>query len=225
MIETPPVEVPPEPKPPITFDPDGNLTLLVGPTKQSFRVCSRTVSRSSPVFRKMLNGPWIESKPANAQDWIVELPEDDEEALALVLHIIHAQFDVIKPTLETSELFWVCVIVNKYDLVHALRPWARAWCEDLDTEYADDRLLWIGWVLGCGEFFIGTASEVLVAAETIPSNSSSEGKPVLVTERSNISNEHEYVSSIGILGTSDSRMGPRSHEVTESRDQWVPHPC
>lgn len=49
------------------MDPDGDMLLRIGsevnePTSD-FIVCSASLRRASPVWKAMLFGPWLESKP------------------------------------------------------------------------------------------------------------------------------------------------------------------
>ncbi|KAJ3961874.1 hypothetical protein N0V92_001438 [Colletotrichum tropicale] len=88
-----------------SFDPIGDLTLRVGEdgVAYEFVVCSRTLSRWSPVFRTMLFGGFAESKPADAA-WSVSLPEDLPSAMFLVLSIIHGCFEHVPTSLSQIEL-------------------------------------------------------------------------------------------------------------------------
>ncbi|KAK4170053.1 hypothetical protein QBC43DRAFT_295745 [Cladorrhinum sp. PSN259] len=95
----------PYPKP-STFvaDEDGDLILRIGSSgstkepQRDFIVCSATLRRSSPVFKKMLFGPWAESKPNATKDgnqWIVQLPEDDPAAFEVPIAIMHGLFSLV----------------------------------------------------------------------------------------------------------------------------------
>lgn len=123
----------------------------------TFRVCSRTLARSSPVWKKMLYGGFAESKPKDG-DWIVELPDDDVPAMEFFLSAIHARFDKVPPFDLKPDFLWlyeVSVIADKYDIVHLLRPWAKAWIKYLNSRVSDasadlslEHCLWISWILG-----------------------------------------------------------------------------
>ncbi|KAK8029766.1 nuclear pore protein [Apiospora rasikravindrae] len=123
----------------------------------TFRVCSRTLARSSPVWKKMLYGGFAESRP-KGDHWMVELPDDDAGAIEFFLYAIHARFDSVPAfdhTPELEDLDAVAVIADKYDLVRFLRPWARTWIASLAGRIKPghdlrtlQRYLWISWVLG-----------------------------------------------------------------------------
>ncbi len=81
--------------PTIYLDTDGDLRLRVGSETgdgvQDFVVCSRTMGRSSPVWKAMLFGGFKESRPTEGE-WVVPLPEEQPKALLAVLNIIHGIF-------------------------------------------------------------------------------------------------------------------------------------
>lgn len=92
------------------IDPDGDLFLHIGPASHRemggrgelsesatrFQVCSATLRRASPVFKKMLYGPWSTSKPSDpCAKWIVNLPENDNHAMGANLAILNSLFEKI----------------------------------------------------------------------------------------------------------------------------------
>ena len=142
------------------FDPDGELRLEIGPFDfpvLACLVCPRTVSRASKVFKKMLYGNFAESKPKEGE-WVVKLPEDDPDAMAFVLNILHGHFDKIPETLTQDKLYRVTVVTNKYDLTASLRPWASMWLQNLEDRTVINMLscsqrIWIAWELGDTNLF------------------------------------------------------------------------
>ncbi|KAL8405018.1 hypothetical protein RB594_009776 [Gaeumannomyces avenae] len=136
------------------FDDRGDLQLLVGvaPDQYKFIVCSRALSRASPVFSTMLNGPWTEKQPVSG-DWVVELPDDDPTSLRRVLTIIHGRFREVPDTIPLEDLHRLCICVDKYDITEYLRPWAKAWCLSMESKMDSSiensaRIAWVAWVLG-----------------------------------------------------------------------------
>lgn len=130
----------------VILDEDGDLILIVGgdedpdvvPTvfhimpspPTSFQVCSRALSRTSPVFKAMLNGPFKESRSNNTfntNDWVVELPSDNPESFGVLLHIIHSNFDVVPNSVDLLQLFQILVAANKYDMVRIIRHFLSVW--------------------------------------------------------------------------------------------------
>ena len=162
----------------IVVDANGDLRLLVGkfsclpsttPANHShseaaeFLVDSRALARSSPVFAKMLYGPFSESKKgqekakeksegdaAGARDraddeddgkgdgqWRVALPDDNLTAMNTLIHIMHCRFDktpAIHNTIRLYELYQIAVLTDKYDCTALVRPWRRTWLTLAETE-------------------------------------------------------------------------------------------
>ncbi|KAK7959767.1 uncharacterized protein PG986_004621 [Apiospora aurea] len=90
---------------------------------------------------------FAESMPRDG-DWVVELPDDDVEAIRQASPFDH------HPDLKW--LYQVTVTADKYDIIRLLRPWAPAWAKhifDNLKEWSEDSLIlrqfvWISWVLG-----------------------------------------------------------------------------
>ncbi|KAK8029760.1 hypothetical protein PG993_011051 [Apiospora rasikravindrae] len=143
------------PKDPDTtaVDGDGDPLLKVGTTKcvekrrgstsdecdhshvvaLTFRVCSRSMARASPVWKKMLFGYFAESVlPKDGSDWMVTLPDDSPKVMLMVLGMVHARFDLM-PRFELGssldQVFDITLVTDKYDMTHILKPWAPVWLE------------------------------------------------------------------------------------------------
>lgn len=149
---------------PTYFDPNGDLRLKVGPDNVTCVVCSRSLSRVSPVFKAMLYGSFAESKPTHGE-WIVALPEDNQEAMFLLLNIVHGRFNAIPWNLTIERLYYVTVLTDKYDMTKSLCPWASRWLEHLprSTDYVTSKVqrLWIARELGDIELFKDEALSLL----------------------------------------------------------------
>ncbi|KAF5526826.1 hypothetical protein CGCA056_v001722 [Colletotrichum aenigma] len=130
----------------------GDLTLRVGPEQSTFKVCSRTVARASPVFMKMLHGRFKESRPESS-DWIVDLPDDDTESMQIMLNMMHARFDWVPQGISIQELYEMLVLVDKYDALDVVRPWARGWVDAVSDDLDQPALLWVASELGDSEIF------------------------------------------------------------------------
>jgi hypothetical protein len=111
----------------VVVDPDGDLKLRASTT--SFKVCSATLRRSSPVWKAMLFGSREESKPTkNAREkWLIELPEDPPAALKIVLAIVHMQVDTGPSALEIPLFADILVLSDKYDMRKVIWPWIFEW--------------------------------------------------------------------------------------------------
>lgn len=146
-----------------SFDDDGDLKLEVGQraSKQTFVVCSKALSRASKPFKTMLYGPYAESKPTSQTinpEWTVTLPDDNPDALAVLLNIVHGIFEKVPATVDRGQLFRITVLTDKYDMTHILRPWTRQWMQPFLErpvgKKGDEYLLWIAYVLGDGDLFL-----------------------------------------------------------------------
>ncbi|KAI0183591.1 hypothetical protein EV127DRAFT_446571 [Xylaria flabelliformis] len=184
---------------PKVIDPDGDLSLKVGETRCIYKsendvlsdqepdhehqlpavyiVCSKALSRASPVWKTLLYGGFAESKPSSASsasDWVVELPDDDPKAVETILNIIHSRFDLLPRTtdlIDLDDLYQLTVLTDKYDLTPLLRPWASIWINSATDKYDLwirsgtsavtfdlERLLWIAWELGDPILFSKTST-------------------------------------------------------------------
>ncbi|KAF6810136.1 hypothetical protein CPLU01_15380 [Colletotrichum plurivorum] len=139
----------------VAYDPDGDLILRVGPdlSTSKYQVCSKTLSRSSVVFKRMLYGPFLESLPTDGSEWTVQLPDDDAAAMAVFLSIIHGMFHLTPNTLTLKELYNLLILTEKYDATDRLRPWAASWLEAVKDQREGPWLLGIAWELGAIELF------------------------------------------------------------------------
>lgn len=148
-----------------TLDREGDLRLEVGEgaAKKTFVVCSRSVARASKPFHIMFYGPYKESKDRQMDtNWTVSLPEDDPEAFATIMHIVHGDFTKVPATVSRDQLYQITVLTDKYNMTDVLRPWADAWISPLCTRppvcLGDEVLIWIAWELGHKELFTKTVT-------------------------------------------------------------------
>ncbi|KAF8453864.1 hypothetical protein BDZ91DRAFT_748453 [Kalaharituber pfeilii] len=125
----------------ISFDEHGDV-ILVLPSPDStgtarFQVNSSVLCLASPVFRAML-GPDSAFKEAKALAAISTDPtrpplelslDDDPNAFAIILRIIHLQFDWVPTTRPIDEgiLYKMAIACDKYDMKLALKYWFKKW--------------------------------------------------------------------------------------------------
>ncbi|KAI5922765.1 hypothetical protein F4810DRAFT_701641 [Camillea tinctor] len=159
------------------MDPAGDLHLSVGKDEAArfFVVCSKSLARSAPFWKTLLYGGFFESKKPDSQDqdktdWVVKLPEDDPKSMELLLNIVHGRFEFVpehEARIPVDDLYNLCVLADKYDMVHMLRPWARGWSKTVHnrrmfSNYTEHcKLLWISWVFGDQTNFEHTAKVLL----------------------------------------------------------------
>ncbi|KAG5982666.1 hypothetical protein E4U55_001548 [Claviceps digitariae] len=155
------------------LDQDGDLTLLVGTTpSQTIQVDSKVLCRNSPVFSRMLTGPFLESRRRHhSPAWTVTLPDDNPHALLILMDIIHNEWKHASSEPELDTLCHVLSLADKYDMAKTLRSVASAWLEHAKRETADsldgkEAYLYVAYELGDAELFnqiaIRIASEYTV---------------------------------------------------------------
>ena len=110
----------------VPIDPNGDLTLIVGidDEARTFCVSSNAMRLASPVWRAMLS-PQNGFKEATSGE--ITFPDDDPQALLVVLLACHLRFQDIPEQLKFTDLVNLCVLCDKYDCVTLLRPWLSAW--------------------------------------------------------------------------------------------------
>ncbi|RYP66479.1 hypothetical protein DL769_006022 [Monosporascus sp. CRB-8-3] len=132
---------------------------------------------SSAIWEALLKEGFAESKQpelGSGQDWIAELPEDDPEAMLIILNIIHNRYGGVpkgERAISIHSLYRLTVLTDKYGLASLLQPWAQTWTKGLKDELPGnkkvtaakpsltlnclERLLWIAWELGYEQLFKG----------------------------------------------------------------------
>ncbi|KAH7349851.1 hypothetical protein B0T11DRAFT_343042 [Plectosphaerella cucumerina] len=173
-----------------TIDPRGDLLLRVGTQRKledgndddtkiengdkghadedetrCFLVCSRALSRVSPVFDRMIHGPFAEAKPEDGKDWVIELPEDNPSAMELFLNISHGHLQKAPRALSMHALYDLTALTHFYDSTPMLAPWVRPWINALHdpTSGPDDavpKMVWISWELGHRQMFEATVRRI-----------------------------------------------------------------
>ncbi|KAK3292383.1 uncharacterized protein B0H64DRAFT_406507 [Chaetomium fimeti] len=138
---------------PITVDiaPDGDVVFIVGPTQRRIRVHSLFVKTASPVLDAML-GPNFkegqrlaetssaETSSVKAGPVEIELPEDDADAIEIILNIIHGRNNKVPEQLSPNKLLQVALAGDKYDCLVSLAfaIWAWIGCKGIN----DPEELW-----------------------------------------------------------------------------------
>ncbi|KAF2005104.1 hypothetical protein P154DRAFT_611587 [Amniculicola lignicola CBS 123094] len=133
----------------------GDITLIIGPKEQPVLVSISVLRRASPVWRKMFGEPWIESREKEAR-----FPEDNLDALLIVLRIAHLRFRDIpqKHGLEFRGLVQLAVVCDKYDTVEIVCPffiankWYAPW-RQRSKDHGFEEWLMITWTFGNMPFF------------------------------------------------------------------------
>lgn len=139
---------------PTTLPGGGELRQLeVGPERTRLKVCAKAVARASWALQHRL----FDANLARG-DWGFLLPNDQSFGLAVLLRIIHGNFDRVPRSLLTSKqyeeaamkkLYEVAVAADRYNLVHILSPWADRWLHDVSYTFPNFRATchrdWHAW--------------------------------------------------------------------------------
>jgi hypothetical protein len=77
----------------------------------------------------MLYGPFEEGKDQQRDGarWMVDLPEDNPDALRVCLRAVHCRFDTIPPSLSEEAIFDLVILCDKCDMVGLLKPFWDQW--------------------------------------------------------------------------------------------------
>ncbi|ORY59288.1 uncharacterized protein BCR38DRAFT_67666 [Pseudomassariella vexata] len=217
----------------IVLDPDGDLLLQVGEsgcasatgehdlvTPVVFVSCSKSLSRASAVWKRLLYGGFAESRGAGSGNWEVQLPDDNIKAMTMVLAIIHGRFELLPPvdgSIGLEDLYQLTVLTDKYDLTRLLRPWARSWLQNSQKNKTatlgatpSERRIWIAWELGDRQLF-------QAALEDLVLNSSAHARD---QHLSSIGRNELFSNSLEPLGVQDHIKSNRLNAITTLLDLY-----
>ncbi|KAJ0161816.1 hypothetical protein CTA2_5541 [Colletotrichum tanaceti] len=165
----------------IQVDPNGDLLLHVGidPSSgdtKSFRVCSSTLRRASPFWKRTLRETSFESDRPRDDDgeWWAGTPSlyacqhDKSAGLAILLDIIHSRLHQVPEDPTLAEVYGTLCLASMYETERVLRPWlARTrWRRALErAETSRDgrdlgMLACLGWALGDERLFARTTVKI-----------------------------------------------------------------
>lgn len=140
---------------------NGDLTLLVGKDEEGFVVSRDMMCGACPSWERMLNGPYAESTKSE-----IALPDDDPQALRILLLIAHLTFHKLPPKLTLEELTTLAFTCDKYDTVALVRPFLPVWTEPWlkDGSYinrGNEEWVWISYVFGYKDEFCACAKQLV----------------------------------------------------------------
>ncbi|KAI2641039.1 hypothetical protein GGS21DRAFT_547363 [Xylaria nigripes] len=160
----------------VNFSGDCDMILMVGKEKCVNDECNKahqkTVNRhqlnvdstvlagASPTLGFVVLSPSGIGKSDDAK-WIVELPDDDPEAMITISLILYRRYPSSSTGVHKSlkQLLQLTILADKYDLVHIFARWSDQWVRDMQRYWFKKRLrggsnkdfeslLWIFYVLG-----------------------------------------------------------------------------
>ncbi|KAF4498925.1 hypothetical protein FAGAP_4938 [Fusarium agapanthi] len=135
------------------------------------RVSSRHLILASPVFRAMLEGPWLEAsstssffgtplRQVTASSW-------DSVALAIVLDIVHGRHGVVPRIVDLKLMTHIATIVDFYACHEVVKIFSETWykniCTEFEDEYSRQALMWlsVSWVFPNQELLDRVAQTIL----------------------------------------------------------------
>jgi hypothetical protein len=151
----------------IYFDRQGDVRLEVDGT--ILVVSSKTMSLISDPWNAMLGPTSSFSEALSKHSKPILLPEDDIEALTIILHIAHLQFDKVPLQLEFDQLLSIAVLTDKYQATQIVRPWLSNWVNGLKHLVDEDgyeEWLWIAWEFGISDSFEHIANRLVLESRT-----------------------------------------------------------
>ncbi|OCK76893.1 hypothetical protein K432DRAFT_256950, partial [Lepidopterella palustris CBS 459.81] len=110
---------------------EGDLLLIVGAAKNKCRkllISSRSFAAASPIWSEMLVTQSISSTSMPTE---FQLPDDDAEALCLMLQVAHLALDNVPYSISFDMLYNLAGLCEKYDTIHLIRRFLPEWIQQL----------------------------------------------------------------------------------------------
>ncbi|KAH7034599.1 uncharacterized protein B0I36DRAFT_381501 [Microdochium trichocladiopsis] len=219
---------------PIVIDSRGDLLVQVGEERlvRTFQVSAGTLARHSGVFDAMLYGGFTESKPDNAaQTWKITLPDDDPDWMEQLFILMHGKYQswIFRThsgprVIELEHIYDFLVVVDKYDCIALVAPWAQFWCAWFDKVPAHTPtatslyyLAWIYYQLGQTARYEHVVTELIYSVHPEATFKSPEVLPPFLNEI--ICNTRTEVT-IQLLDTARFFIRQLTHEEKVIKDQF-----
>ncbi|GJC88918.1 hypothetical protein ColLi_11756 [Colletotrichum liriopes] len=160
----------------IQIDPNGDLLLHTGPDPSSgdtklFRVCSNTIRRSSPFWKRSLYETASEIR-AHDEEWWACTPSlyacqyDKSSGLIILLNIIHSNFNQIPSEPTLTEIYNILCLASSFEMELVLQPWIAQWhgilksAETSRNGHDLGMLACMAWTLGDERLFTRTTIKI-----------------------------------------------------------------
>lgn len=140
-----------------------------------FQLSSKHLTLASEYFRKMMANDWKETTPAEGYSFVVTAEEWDQEALLILMNIIHGRTAKVPLTISLEMLAKVSVLVDYYKCHEAVEFFAKTWISNLPKplpSYGKELVLrlCISWVFSEADIFrLLTKTVLYESAGHIPS--------------------------------------------------------
>lgn len=142
-----------------------------------YHVLAANFASASPTWRQIIYGGKY-PRPDTGK-WVIEMLDDDSYGLGVLLSVVHYQFDTIPERPTISELYRIALVADKYKCVHLLRPYFKAWLDNLHRQLVltdshtgeDNKVLYITWAAGDLRWFPKILHHVIGQATVSPDGS------------------------------------------------------
>lgn len=139
------------------FDDEGDVRISVHDegVQKVFIASSKAMSLFCNPWKRMFAGNFKEAQVGEDGMKEVSLPEDDPNALTIMLNVAHLRFHKLpKEPLSFEALRDLIVLSNKYCATILFKPWIDMWSDylrcpgELEYQYGQEELLFVYWELG-----------------------------------------------------------------------------
>ncbi|KAK2010675.1 hypothetical protein LZ32DRAFT_588135 [Colletotrichum eremochloae] len=160
----------------VKIDLNGDLLLRTGANSSSgdtlsFRVCSYTLRRSSPFWKRSLYEMSSEIRTHDGEWWaytpsLYACPYDKSSGLIILLNIIHSKFHQVPRNPTIAEIYNTLCLASLYDMEQVLQPWIAQWYGSLKSAETSRNgqdlgmLACIAWTLGDERLFERTIAKI-----------------------------------------------------------------
>jgi len=108
------------------------------PNEIVFRVSAKHLNMASPVFQKLINGGFRESKPNDQVLLEIRTSDWNAQALLVLLDIIHGHHNDVPKELTQEIVAHVALIADYYDCVDIVKVFYCGWEASFDNDWESD---------------------------------------------------------------------------------------
>jgi hypothetical protein len=142
-----------------------------------YHVLAANFASASPTWRQIIYGGNY-PRPETGK-WTIKMLNDDSYGLGVLLSVVHYQFGRIPERPTIDEMYRIALIADKYKCVHLLRPYFKAWLDNLNRQLVltdshtaeDNKVLFITWAVGDLRWFPKILHHVIGQATISPDGS------------------------------------------------------
>lgn len=166
----------------VYLDPWGDLKIVAADRDKRLKtlVVSSSVMRlASPVWRVMFD-PHGSFREAEESAKEIEFPDDDADALLILLRIVHLGWRLVPESISSENLADLAVLCDKYDMIRFVRPWLARWqSRPLAIMSAHEDRLFIAWTFGDYASFVTNTKRLVLSCNTDDAGRLTRGEKVI----------------------------------------------